>query len=120
MVPGYFSVGAGERLDVTVIVLPGTTAGIPITIDITGSGAEVNLNGIYICSGNDEVSFDIRMNHLVEDCKSRQLFNGLAAGASRCAFFGKIIVKNNSKKQILNCQIINFLVQPAIKLNAAR
>ncbi len=93
-----FVVGAGAKLDITVIVLPGCSARIPITIDLTGAGAEVILKGIYLCSGTDEVTFDIIMHHRAEGCTSRQLFNGLAAGSSQCAFFGKIIVAPDAQK----------------------
>ena len=93
-----FVVGAGAKLDITVIVLPGCSARIPVTIDLTGPGAEVILKGIYLCSGTDEVTFDITMHHRAEGCTSRQLFNGLAAGSSQCAFFGKIIVAPEAQK----------------------
>ena len=93
-----FTVGEGERLDITFIVLPGTSAEIPVTVDITGSDAEVELKGIYLSSGTDKVTFDITMNHLVGGSVSRQLFNGLATGAAKCAFNGKIIVAQDAQK----------------------
>ena len=96
--PESIVVGAGESLDVTFVVLPGVSANIPLTVDIVGPGAEVFLKGIYISSGTDEVNFDIRMNHRVGNCVSRQLFNGLAAGSAKCAFFGKIIVAPDAQK----------------------
>ena len=91
-------VEAGERLDITFVVLPGVSATVPLTVDIVGPGAEVSLKGIYISSGTDEVTFDIRMNHRVGNCVSHQLFNGLAAGSAKCAFFGKIIVSQDAQK----------------------
>ncbi len=96
--PVFFKVEAGERLDVTFIVLPGTSAEIPVTVDITGPDAEVELKGIYLSSGTDKVTFDITMNHLVGGSVSRQLFNGLATGAAKCAFNGKIIVAQDAQK----------------------
>ena len=92
------TVGAGESLDMTIIVLPGVSAEIPLTIDLTGPGAEVNLKGIYLSSGNDEVTFNISMNHLVGGCRSRQFFNGLASGSAKCSFFGKIIVSPDAQQ----------------------
>ena len=96
--PDRFIVNKDEHLDVTVIVLPGVSADIPITIDLVGPGADVNLKGIYLSSGTDEVNFTITVNHHVGGCMSRQLFNGLAAGAAKCAFFGKIIVDPDAQK----------------------
>ena len=96
--PESFVVGKDERLDVTFIVLPGTSAEIPVTVDITGPGAEVDLKGIYLSSGQDQVTFNITMNHHAGGSVSRQLFNGLASGSSKCAFFGKIIVAQDAQK----------------------
>ena len=96
--PGHYVVGAGESLDLTFIVLPGVSADIPVSVDITGPGADVKLSGIYLSSGTDEVSFDITVRHLVGDCVSRQLFNGIAAGSAKCSFFGKIIVAQDAQR----------------------
>ena len=93
-----FTVGEGEHLDITFIVLPGTSAEIPVTVDITGPGAEVELKGIYLSSGTDNVTFDITMNHRVGGSISRQLFNGLATDKAKCAFNGKIIVAQDAQK----------------------
>ena len=97
-VPPKIVVEAGERLDITFVVLPGVSATIPLTIDIVGPGAEVSLRGIYISSGTDEVTFEILMNHRVGNCVSHQLFNGLASGSAKCAFYGKIIVAPDAQK----------------------
>ena len=96
--PVFFKVEAGERLDITFIVLPGTSAEILVTVDITGPGAEVELKGIYLSSGTDNVTFDITMNHRVGGSISRQLFNGLATDKAKCAFNGKIIVAQGAQK----------------------
>ena len=98
VLPSGFMVGTGERLDVTFIVLPGVSADIQVSVDLTGPGAEVHLNGIYLSSGTDEVTFNITVNHQVGSCISRQLFNGIASGAAKCAFFGKIIVAPDAQK----------------------
>ena len=86
--PENFVVGAGEGLDVTFVVLPGISAEIPVTVDITGPGATVDLKGIYLSSGKDQVTFNIAMNHHAGGSISRQLFNGLASGEAKCSFFG--------------------------------
>ncbi|MBR1927021.1 MAG: SufD family Fe-S cluster assembly protein [Bacteroidales bacterium] len=91
-------VGEGETLDVTFIVLPGTSAEVNINVDITGPGATVDLKGIYLSHGSDKVVFNVSMNHHSGGSVSRQLFNGLAAGAAKCSFFGKIVVAQDAQK----------------------
>ena len=97
-IPSGFVVGEGESLDVIIVVLPGVSADIPVSVDLTGPGASANLSGLYLSSGTDEVSFDITVRHLVGDCVSRQLFNGVAAGSAKCSFFGKIIVAQDAQR----------------------
>ena len=97
-IPSSFVVEAGTSLDVTILVFPGISARIPLTVDLTGPGAEVNLKGLYLSAGTDEVTFEITMNHRVGGCNSRQLFNGIAAGSAKCAFFGKIIVAPDAQQ----------------------
>lgn len=97
-IPANIEVGADAALDLTVMVLPGVSARIPLTIDLTGARSEVRLSGIYLCSGSDEVTFDITMHHRTGDCRSRQVFNGLASGDAKCGFFGKIVIAPDAQR----------------------
>lgn len=96
--PRCYTAEAGSKLELTVIVLPGVSASIPMTVDLVGEGAEINLNGIFLSNGEDKVDFDITMNHRVGGCRSSQLFNGVAAGNARCSFAGKIVVAPDAQK----------------------
>ena len=44
-----YEVGAGEKLELTFVVLPGESRDIDVAIDLTGEGAEVSLKGLYLC-----------------------------------------------------------------------
>ena len=68
--PRCYTAEAGSKLELTVIVLPGVSASIPLTVDLVGEGAEINLNGIFLSNGEDKVDFDITMNHRVGGCRS--------------------------------------------------
>ena len=87
-----YVVGAGEKLELTFVVLPGESRDIDVAIDLVGEGAEVDLKGLYLCGGDERVDFRILMHHRAGGCVSRQLFNGIAAGSSRVTFDGRIIV----------------------------
>jgi len=93
-----YIVRAGEKLDLTVVVLPGESRDIDITIDLVGEGAEVHLKGLYLCGGDERVNFRILMHHRVPGCVSRQLFNGIAGGTSRVSFDGRIIVAPDAQQ----------------------
>ena len=93
-----YVVGAGEKLELTFVVLPGESRDIDVAIDLIGEGAEVSLKGLYLCGGDERVNFRILMHHRVPGCVSRQLFNGIAGGSSRVTFDGRIVVAPDAQK----------------------
>ena len=95
--PDYV-VKAGEKLELTFVVLPGESRDIDVAIDIVGEGAEVLLKGLYLCGGDERVNFRILMHHRAGGCVSHQLFNGIAGGSSRVSFDGRIIVAPDAQK----------------------
>ena len=93
-----YTVQAGEKLELTFVVLPGESRDIDVAIDLVGEGAEVLLKGLYLCGGDERVNFRILMHHRAPGCLSRQLFNGIAGGSSRVTFEGRIIVAPDAQK----------------------
>lgn len=110
-------IGADASLDLVLVVLPGVSAGIPLTVDLCGRHSRVSVSGIYLSSASDRVSFDITMHHRVPDCTSRQLFNGLAAGKARCNFFGKIIVAPDAQKTEAYQENHNIVLSEEARVN---
>ncbi len=117
VIPENIEVGADATLDLTVIVLPGVTARIPLTIDLTGAHSEVRLSGIFLCSGHDNVTFDITMHHRTGDCRSSQIFNGLAAEEAKCGFFGKIVIAPDAQRTEAFQENHNILLSDSARIN---
>ena len=90
--PERFSVGAGEELRLVLVVLPGVSPVIPLTIDLEGEGATVNVSGLYLASGSDRVRLDILMHHKAPHTTSTQLFNGIIGGEASTVFSGRIVI----------------------------
>lgn len=97
-VPDSVRLGRDARFDIVYIVLPGASCGISLRVDLDGEGAEANVSGIYLCNGQDEVRINMDVRHNVPHCNSHQLFKGLAAGASKADFYGKITVAQDAQK----------------------
>lgn len=107
-VPQYIRLAQGESIKWTLVYLPDTGRAVvmgaappsivPIEIDIDGEGCEVDLAGLYICGGADNVKFDITVKHNSGGSVSRQLFKGIAGGSSRAEFDGLIYVKKDAQK----------------------
>lgn len=97
-IPAKITLGAGERLDMTIVVLPGVSCEVPVDVDLTGENSEVNLSGVYVCGADENVTISVNLNHKVGHCISNQLFKGIAGGSSRAKFYGRIIVAQDAQK----------------------
>lgn len=93
-----YRVGAGEHLSLTFVVLPGESRDLRIDVDLTGEGASADLKGLYLCDGDEQVSFTVRLHHRSGGCTSRQKFVGLAGGNARVRFDGTIFVAPDAQK----------------------
>ena len=93
-----YRVKAGEKLELTFVVLPGESRDIEVNIDLCGPGAEAHLKGLYLCSGSERVRFRIVMHHRAAGCKSTQLFKGIAGGQADVRFDGVIVVAPDAQQ----------------------
>lgn len=82
-------VGAGAKVNIVVVIMPGTSIDLPLAVDIVGEGADVNVSGLYLCGGDEKVGIRTEVRHRVPSCTSNQLFNGIAAGHAVVKFYGK-------------------------------
>jgi len=108
-----YVVGAGEKLELSFVVLPGESRDIDVAVDLVGEGAEVTLKGLYLCGGDERVNFRIIMHHRAPGCVSHQLFNGIAGGTSRVSFDGRIIVAPDAQKTEAYQENHNILLSEA-------
>ncbi|MDX1405906.1 MAG: Fe-S cluster assembly protein SufD [Woeseiaceae bacterium] len=60
--------------------------------DILEPGAEVNLHGLYLASGQQHIDNHTRVDHRVGPAKSTEEYRGILNGRSRCVFNGKAVV----------------------------
>ena len=90
--------GEGESLCLVMVVLPGVDAAIDLPVSLEGEGASLLLRGIYLCNGFQSVSLKTTVEHKASGTTSRQLFNGICAGASKAAFDGLVKVEQDAQK----------------------
>lgn len=89
-------VEAGERLRLNLVCEGSGSA--QFDIDIVGEGADVDLKGLYICSGEDRADVTVNLRHEVGGSVSNQLFKGLADDNARVNFNGRIVVAHDAQK----------------------
>lgn len=90
--PLAISAGAGESIDIRLLVFPEVSADVDIKVDLTGEEASLNISGFYLCGADENVAIRTEVNHKVPRCRSNQIINGVAGGKAKASFYGKIVV----------------------------
>ncbi len=63
-----------------------------VVSDLSGTGASVRLNGLYIGSGDQHIDNHTNIIHTVGPSTSKEEYRGILSGHSQCVFNGKVIV----------------------------
>jgi Fe-S cluster assembly protein SufD len=114
--PSQYTVQAGERLELSFVVLPGESRDIDVFVDLIGPGAELDLKALYLCKAEEKVNFRILVHHRAPGCKSTQLINGIAGGNSNVTFHGTIVVAPDAQKTEAYQENHNILLSESAKV----
>ena len=106
-----------QRTDMVLLVMPGVSCDIRLDLRLSGEGAEANVYGAYVCGGEEKVKISVDMHHDVPHCNSRQLFKGIAGGASKVDFYGKIIVAKDAQRTEAYQENHNLLLSDGAKVD---
>ena len=107
----------GQRADMVLLVLPGVSCDVKLDVRLAGEGAEANIYGAYVCGGDEKVKISVDMHHDLPHCNSRQLFKGIASGASKVDFYGKIIVAQDAQRTEAYQENHNILLSDGAKVD---
>ena len=110
-------VPSGEKAEMVLLVLPGVSCDVRLDIRLVGEGAEANVYGAYVCGADERVKIAVDMHHDVPHCNSRQLFKGVAGGASKVDFYGKIIVAQDAQRTEAYQENHNILLSDSAKVD---
>ena len=110
-------VQSGEKAEMILLVLPGVSCDIKLDVRLAGEGSEANIYGAYVCGGQERVKIAVDMHHDLPHCNSRQLFKGIAGGASRVDFYGKIIVAQDAQRTEAYQENHNILLTDGAKVD---
>ena len=110
-------VEAGQRTDMVLIVMPGVSCDVKLDVTLAGEGSEANIYGAYVCGADERVKIAVDMRHDVPHCNSRQLFKGIAGGASKVDFYGKIIVAQDAQRTEAYQENHNLLLSDMAKVD---
>lgn len=91
-------VAAGARFQQLVFAEGGKLARIETHVEITGEGAEVVLNGVYLAAEGRHADLTSTITHRTPNAQTRQLIKGVARAGGRGVFQGKILVEPAAQK----------------------
>lgn len=110
--------GEGESLEACVLALPGYSGSLELTVDLEGRGASAEIYGAYLCTGSEDLSLRVDMNHKVPSCHSRQLFKGIAGGTAKAAFRGLVKVAKDAVQTEAYQETHNILASDSARVEA--
>ena len=110
--------GRDARLDVSTVDLGGKLSRHDLDVDLAESGAEVQLRGLFVSSGDGLIDNHTRFDHRAPHGTSREVVRGLARDAGRGVFNGKIVVHPGAQKTDSEQRIANLILSPKAEINA--
>ena len=75
-----------------------TWAKTDINVALNGSGADCELNGLYIVGESQLNDIHVNVIHKATHCDSRENFKGILTGKGRAVFDGRILVEKDAQK----------------------
>ena len=117
-IPEQFRLSEGEKLTLDLVALPGTVKDLALRVDIDGPDCELDIAGVYLCSGNDELKLKILISHNSGHSISRQLIKGLADDSSKVLFNGLIYIAQDAQKTEAYQGSHGILLSSAAKIEA--
>lgn len=88
--------GCDSLCEVTMVEL--ASANVSYRIDLDGTFARSELDGLFLAANREHCEVDVRVNHNVPDCSSRSLVKGVAGGEATGAFRGLVYVAPDAQR----------------------
>lgn len=111
-----YMVASGGDLHLTCLALPGSDALFDISVDLLDEGALARLDGLYLSLSDEDIRLRTTIHHRSGGAISRQLFKGIAGGASKAVFDGTIIVAPDAEKTEAYQENHNLLLSEAARV----
>ncbi len=86
------------RLRAHTLTLDGALTRNEIGVVLADTGAEVDLDALFLASGNGHVDNHTLVDHAMPHCTSRELYKGLLGDSARGVFRGRVIVRPDAQK----------------------
>ena len=101
-----FHLGLGSRLK-----------RVDVVVHHAAPGAHVNLNGVYLPSGDEHVDYHTTIEHAAPHCSSDEVFRGIIAERGRAVFNGRIHIHPQAQKTRAELSNKNLLTSADAEVN---
>jgi Fe-S cluster assembly protein SufD len=82
-----------------------------------GSGAELDLQGIYLPRNQQVVDYHTNICHWVPQCKSNEVFRGIVSDSAQAIFNGRIYIHKDAQKTLAELSNKNMLTSNKAEVN---
>lgn len=101
-----FTMSAGSRLN-----------RVDYQMNHRGSGALVELDGIYLAREKQLVDYHLTVEHEVPHCTTQEIFRGIVGGEARAVFNGKIHIHPDAQKTLAELHNRNLLTSSKAEID---
>jgi Fe-S cluster assembly protein SufD len=105
------------RLEAGLIDLGARMARNDLQVSLAAPGAQANIRGLFIASGEAHVDYHTRLDHEAAHTQSSEIIRGIAADRGRGVFNGKIIVHEGADGTDAEMANRNLLLSPRAEID---
>ncbi|MCZ6464063.1 MAG: Fe-S cluster assembly protein SufD [Proteobacteria bacterium] len=106
-----------SRVSTHTVTLGGGFVRNDLTSLLAGEGADCELRGLFLGTGDETVDNHTLVDHAVPHCTSRELYKGVLAGTSRGVFQGRVIVRPDAQQTNAFQSNPNLLLSDGAEVN---
>ena len=88
-----------------------------INVRLEAPRARCDLHGLYLAAGRQHMDFHTRVDHLVPECTSSEVYKGVLDGRARGVFNGRVYVHPDAQKSDAHQSNANLLLSPHVEID---
>ncbi len=105
------------RFSSRIFSFGGQLAREDVHVELAGSGASCQLDGLYLADGHQHTDTHTRIDHRVPATSSRQTYKGIVAGRARAVFKGRVLVERDAQQADARQANHNLLLSPEAEID---
>jgi len=108
---------AHSQLNSFHMALGGVLKRKDIVVRHCGSGADVQLNGVYLPTGKEHIDYHTTLEHEVPHGTSHEVFRGIIGDDAKAVFNGRIHIHKDAQKTLAELSNKNLLTSSRAEIN---